>query len=270
MSRLFISLVLIFFSYNSLAQIIAPDPDQKLTNKNCIECHEQTDKQLISDWRSSQHASSKPVTNCINCHGDSHKQMASYARRDNSCVNCHNKNNPATHSYQSSKHGVLMQIEKNTYDWNKKLQQANYRAPGCGYCHMHQGNHQLTRSINMMTVCQDCHAPRYLSRLNTNGVEMYKIALMKLQEAEALIKKEAADLSIKEHEKITIHLEKMKKHLKNVKLGIGHQSPDYQWWHGQPALDGDLLRMKGIIGEVKRQKNIDKIAAPATQPPISK
>jgi hypothetical protein len=30
------------------------------------------------------------------------------------------------------------------------------------------------------------------------------------------------------------------------------QSPDYQWWHGQPALDGDLLRIKGAVGELYR------------------
>ena len=41
-------------------------------------------------------------------------------------------------------------------------------------------------------------------------------------------------------------------HLKNVYLGVGHQSPDYQWWHGQPALDGDLLRIKGTVGELHR------------------
>jgi len=42
-------------------------------------------------------------------------------------------------------------------------------------------------------------------------------------------------------------------HLKNLYLGIGHQSPDYQWWHGQPALDGDLLRIKGAVGELYRK-----------------
>lgn len=40
--------------------------------------------------------------------------------------------------------------------------------------------------------------------------------------------------------------------LKNVYFGVGHQSPDYQWWHGQPALDGDLLRIKGAVSELHR------------------
>jgi hypothetical protein len=35
---------------------------------------------------------------------------------------------------------------------------------------------------------------------------------------------------------------------------VGHQSPDYQWWHGQPALDGDLLRIKGVVAERERRR----------------
>jgi hypothetical protein len=42
------------------------------------------------------------------------------------------------------------------------------------------------------------------------------------------------------------------RHLNNLYLGIGHQSPDYQWWHGQPALDGDLLRIRGALDELDR------------------
>jgi hypothetical protein len=46
----------------------------------------------------------------------------------------------------------------------------------------------------------------------------------------------------------------MQSHARNVRLGVGHQSPDYQWWHGQPALDGDLLRIKGLIAEHERRR----------------
>ncbi len=45
---------------------------------------------------------------------------------------------------------------------------------------------------------------------------------------------------------------KMQQHLNNVYLGVVHQSPDYQWWHGQPALDGDLIKIKGLISDLKR------------------
>jgi len=52
-------------------------------------------------------------------------------------------------------------------------------------------------------------------------------------------------------------MKKMRQHLRNVYLGAAHQSPDYQWWHGQPALDGDLLRIKSLIGELLRNKNLE-------------
>ena len=45
------------------------------------------------------------------------------------------------HSYTRSKHGIIMQLEHKRYDWNKPLREANYRVPGCAYCHLHDGNH---------------------------------------------------------------------------------------------------------------------------------
>ena len=35
---------------------------------------------------------------------------------------------------------------------------------------------------------------------------------------------------------------------------LAHQSPDYQWWLGQAALDGSLLRIKGALGEARRSR----------------
>jgi hypothetical protein len=43
-----------------------------------------------------------------------------------------------------------------------------------------------------------------------------------------------------------------RKHARNVRLGAGHQSPDYQWWHGQPALDGDLIRLRDAVARAAR------------------
>ena len=48
----------------------------------------------------------------------------------------------------------------------------------------------------------------------------------------------------------------MKIHFNNVYLGVGHQSPDYQWWHGQPALDGDLINIKSMISDLQRRENL--------------
>ena len=85
---------------------------------------------------------------------------------------------------------------------------------------------------------------------------MLGIARMKFREATKLVKDESGNMGDQSRMSVNKKLDKMKQHLKNVYIGVGHQSPDYQWWHGQPALDGDLLRIKGEIGTLRRKKNI--------------
>ncbi len=241
-----------------------------IENKDCIQCHKKDNPQLIKDWKKSIHASTKPVTNCVACHGKLHPQAASHARRDSTCIDCHGgKKAPVVHSYTTSKHGVIMQLEKNSYDWQQPLSLANYRAPGCSYCHMHKGEHDvnsMTRDSLMenseadkvgsriQSVCQDCHAPRYITQLLANGESMLEIARKKVREGTKLIDQSSAVFSDAELKPARHILKKMQQHLRNVYLGAGHQSPDYQWWHGQPALDGDLLRIKGLIDELHRNK----------------
>ncbi len=160
-----------------------------------------------------------------------------------------------------------MQLEKNSYDWNLPFVLANYRAPGCGYCHMHQSNHNVSTTVrhdlmsnlevervqdSMRVVCQDCHSPRYISRLFSNGEAMLEIARKKYREANNLIEQATTEFGAEKLATANRQLIKMQQHLKNVYLGAGHQSPDYQWWHGQPALDGDLLRIKDNVGELYR------------------
>jgi hydroxylamine dehydrogenase len=239
-------------------------------NKVCIQCHEKEDKQLINDWQNSVHAKTEPAVDCISCHGNSHETAAVKSRHDQTCISCHGgKEAPVAHSYSSSKHGTLMQLEKNTYDWNQSFELANYRAPGCGYCHMYQSNHNVSTTVrhdlmtdletekvqnSMRAVCQDCHAPRYISRLFSNGEAMLEIARKKVREAKNLIEQATIEFGAEKLATANVQFKKMQQHLKNVYLGAGHQSPDYQWWHGQPALDGDLLRIKDNIGELYRLK----------------
>ena len=105
----------------------------------------------------------------------------------------------------------------------------------------------------MRGVCQYCHSPRYITRLFDNGEQMLAIGRMKVREAAAVIAQAEGEFTAEELATALEHLVKMQSlHLKNVYLGVGHQSPDYQWWHGQPALDGDLLRIKGAVGELHR------------------
>jgi hypothetical protein len=106
-------------------------------------------------------------------------------------------------------------------------------------------------------VCKDCHSPRYINRLLDNGEDMLEIAGKKINEADKLIAQAAVIFNQQELLPAKKIMQKMQQHLTNVYLGAGHQSPDYQWWHGQPALDGDLLRIKGVIGELYRNRNVE-------------
>lgn len=264
----FIFMLAFASSQNYAANKLAPTGI--IENKACIQCHKKDNPQLVNDWKKSIHASTEPVTNCVACHGKLHSQAASHARRDSICIDCHGgKKAPVVHSYSTSKHGAIMQMEKNSYDWQQPLSLANYRAPGCSYCHLYRGDH----NVNSMTrdslmdnnavdkiesrirkVCQDCHAPRYITQLLANGEAMLEIARKKLREGENLIEQSSIDFSKADLKPARKMIEKMQQHLRNVYLGAGHQSPDYQWWHGQPALDGDLLRIKGHIDELHRKK----------------
>ena len=245
-----------------------PPLEKVFKNSVCVQCHEKQNNVLIDDWRNSAHAKVTPVVDCVSCHGMSHQDVVSNARGDKKCIGCHGgEADPVVHSYSSSKHGVLMRLEKNTYDWDQPFKLANYRTPGCGYCHMHQGGHNVSETVrpDLMSepgiekvqdvtraVCQDCHSPRYITRLLSNGESMLEIGRKKVREADALIKQAESEFSEAVLEPVRLQMVKMRQHLHNVGLGVGHQSPDYQWWHGQPALDGDLLRIKDSISELRR------------------
>jgi hypothetical protein len=234
------------------------------SHEECIACHQATEPQLVADWQQSVHATSEPVALCTSCHGRDHQGAAARSRRNDSCVDCHGgATSPVVHSYTTSKHGIIMQLEQKNYDWNQPLREANYRAPGCAYCHLHNGNH-LTAKAEVLkpaeadmdritTSCLNCHAISYINRLNDNAASMIEIARMKVREARQLLAEYANEHHAPADAQLTSLMQAMEKHLRNVYLGAFHQSPDYQWWHGQPALDGDLLRIKGIISN--RQQN---------------
>jgi hypothetical protein len=237
-------------------------------NQQCIQCHEKVENKQVKNWRNSVHAKSEPVVDCVACHGNEHESVMLCVRQDQVCTECHGgAKSPVVHSYASSKHGVLMQIEGDQQDWTQPLLGANYRTPGCSYCHMHAGEHDVGASVRqdlmvdseteavldrLRSVCQDCHSPRYVARLMENGEAMLEIARKKIREADRLIKQAAGDFSEEALKPARQQMKKMRQHLLNVHLGVGHQSPDYQWWHGQPALDGDLIRIKGVISELRR------------------
>ena len=258
-------------------------PAGQFTNAQCLSCHASRDAKLVAAWRASSHARTVPKADCVACHGTVHSGSLARARRDGACVGCHEKSNRAVvHSYATSKHGVILRLEEAGYDWSQPLARGNYRAPGCAYCHLRGAEHdtgnlmsprdlfqtsgESTRETMLNrrhAVCGDCHAPRYVTEQMVTGLRMIEIARMKLREARELITHYRDTLSAEDRGTLDALFIGMQAHGRNVRLGVGHQSPDYQWWHGQPALDGDLLRIKGVVAEQERRMLVDRARSAA-------
>jgi hypothetical protein len=78
---------------------------------------------------------------------------------------------------------------------------------------------------------------------------------MKRREAEALAEVARKEVTGQELAHIDTLLTTLRnENLRDLRLGLAHQSPDYQWWLGQAALDGSLLRIKGVLGEARRSQ----------------
>ena len=218
-------------------------PAGPFTQADCLGCHTERDAALVGAWRSGPHAG---IT-CLDCHGARHGRLPA-ARSDTTCTQCHG--DEVAHSYSTSKHGVLVRLERPT--WQKPLERGNYRAPGCGYCHLYAGDHGDSMDgargpAVREWVCSGCHAPRFVADQFRAGEELLSIGQLKAHEADAIARRHpqgthaVADL-----------LQDVQHHLRNLRLGAGHQSPDYQWWHGQPALDGDLVRLREAVERDRR------------------
>ncbi|MBF0348066.1 MAG: hydroxylamine oxidoreductase [Magnetococcales bacterium] len=120
------------------------------------------------------------ATKCDSCH-TRHRFDPAEARRPEACITCHSgPPHPDDEAYFSSPHGMRHTKDHKTWDWNKPLRPGNYPVPGCAYCHMRHGNHQVAdkgvwkfgiRQINPGTAenrikrkrwfetCADCHPP---------------------------------------------------------------------------------------------------------------
>ncbi|MBF0341724.1 MAG: hypothetical protein HQL95_12300 [Magnetococcales bacterium] len=222
---------------------------------DCLSCHRERDAALTAAWEKSRHGSLG--VGCPACHGLEHAGLMARRARDNAtCTGCHAGE---TKSYLLSKHGVIVALGGEGMDLSLALQAGNQRAPVCAYCHMHNGQHDAGsglapqvarnvppdagRSVAREAPCRDCHSPRFVDTWFVSGNEMVELGGMKFREAQALV----ARFDNPQAREILQRMDK--EHLRNVRLGVGHQSPDDQWWHGHPALDGDLLRIKTLFGE---------------------
>jgi len=225
----------------------APEPVAMgpFTQGECLECHAIRDPALVAQWRAGPHGA---AADCVACHGERHGALPK-ARQDAACTGCHD--GTVAHSYATSKHGVLVRIGRP--DWTQPLSRGNYRAPGCAYCHQHEADHGDTMDPERGPavrdwICSACHAPRYVREQLAAGDRLADVARLKLAEAQGVAARHPEGAAA-----VADLLEVAERHLRNVRLGAGHQSPDYQWWHGQPALDGDLIRLRGAVAQALRE-----------------
>lgn len=220
-------------------------PEGSFTQGECLECHAIRDAALVAQWRAGPHGA---AADCVACHGERHGALPK-ARQDAACTGCHE--GTVAHSYATSKHGVLVRIGRP--NWTQPLSRGNYRAPGCAYCHQHEADHGDTMDPERGPavrdwICSACHAPRYVREQLAAGDRLADVARLKLAEAQAVAARHPQGAAA-----LADLLESAARHLRNVRLGAGHQSPDYQWWHGQPALDGDLIRLRGAVAQALRE-----------------
>lgn len=182
------------------------------------------------------------------------------------CLECHA--GPAEKTYALSKHGVIARL-----DAGRARGAATARAPTCATCHPaeasrpvvpHHANPPAREQARGATAdaCRACHAPRYVAAQLDAAARALAIGEMKRREAHALVdtaRHEADPATLGRIEVLYAAL--VSADLRSLRLGLGHQSPDDQWWLGQAALDGTLLRIKGALTEARRD------TARATLPP---
>jgi len=268
--RLAVSLKAALLAMAALAQAApgaegpAAVPAGPFTQAECVECHGWRDPALVGQWRAGPHGER---ADCVACHGERHGALSA-ARADAACTGCHG--GAVAHSYATSKHGVLVRIGRP--DWSEPLRRGRYRAPACAYCHLHDRDHgntmdQARDPPGAIAVCGACHAPRYVAEQLAAGGRLTDIARLKLREAEEVAMRHPHGRSALSNE-----LESAARHLANVRLGAGHQSPDYQWWNGQAALDGDLIRLRDAVARAVQGEPAGRVApadAPGTGSPGS-
>ncbi len=115
--------------------------------KGCGSCHKigaKSDEDKAVFEEVGQHYG---ISGCDSCH-TRHAFSAAEARRPEACSNCHmGFDHPQWEMYNSSKHGVIYQVEGDTWDWETSLKDgASYRSPTCQYCHMSEGDHEVITS----------------------------------------------------------------------------------------------------------------------------
>jgi hypothetical protein len=189
---------------------------------------------------------------------DHHGDAGADARRNDACISCHGGPKASVvRSYLTSKHGVIAVIEADKWDFSKPLEGGNYRAPTCAYCHFHDGGDD--GGDDARDACGDCHSPRFVDTLHEADDDAIGIGRLKVQEAADAVDHARARLSREQGEELDRMVGVMRDGpLRYLWHGLVHHSPDYQWWYGQAALDGDLLRVKAKLSRFLRERALNR------------
>lgn len=182
--------------------------------------------------------------------------LAALQAAGKTCADCHADG--AKKSWALSKHGVIAKLESG---------RERHRAPDCAGCHAieattptvpHYGRKAGREQARAAAwdSCRSCHSPRYTTEQQAAAQRGLDIGAMKQREAAALLEAARRETSGAELARIEALYAALQGNLRDLRLGLAHQSPDYQWWLGQAALDGSLLRIKGALGEARRSRAI--------------
>ena len=146
---------------------------------------------------------------CDSCH-TRHRFNPQEAKKPKACKVCHmGPDHRGWETYESSLHGVIADMEGDSWDWDKPLKDGNYRTPTCAYCHMYDGDHNATRKTvfgdmgitevdrglakykkqrdDWIRVCSDCHSPRFAAAYLRDADEAVRISHKKVREAKKVI-----------------------------------------------------------------------------------
>jgi hypothetical protein len=110
--------------------------------------------------------------------------------------------------------------------------------------------------------CGACHSPRHVRERLAAAQCALAIGEMNFKEARAATDAARGKLAPEAFAPVEALLARMRdEDLRDLRFGLGHHSPDYQWRLGQAALDGSLLRIKGALGKARRTASAASTAA---------
>jgi hypothetical protein len=224
---------------------------------------------------------------CTACH-TRHKFSIGEARKPETCGTCHiGPDHPQIEIYMESKHGVIYQNEKETWDWDvagSNWDVQYYRTPTCATCHMSgigesKNTHNVSSRLSwflssprskpranweenrseMQKVCLNCHSINWIKGFYKQGDDAIKLYNEKFYDP---IKKEMDKL----YEEGLLTKKKFDEELefkffeywhhegRRARHGTFMMGADYAQWHGFYELAKHKLELTNMIKELREKK----------------